>query len=129
MKKLLQIYLFIIVVVGMLSLILSVVHADDGYPYPDPTDSGYPIGSGYPVDPGYPITPVDPLYPEPIYKYYSMPKGGSPMMFRQELKAEIEIIKQVISEVQPEETSRVYQTWTQLVTIVKHYGKLLFRLY
>ena len=125
MKKLLKICLFIIVIVGMVSLILSVVHADDGYPAPD---YPAPIDNGYPVDSGYPITPTDPLYPEPLYNYYPTKKASSPTLI-QEVKDEIETIKQTIENVQPKETSRVYQTWTQLVFIVKHYGKLLFRMH
>lgn len=103
----------------------TTVYADEGYPAPEvpvPIDSGYPIVD-YPIV-GYPI--IDPS-PTPSPRFFTQ-KISSPTLI-DEIKEEIRTVKQVISEVQPKEKSKVYQTWTQLVTIVKHYGKALFVLH
>ena len=62
MKKLLQVLVVLIIIVGIIMLAFSyvatIVYADDGYPAP--IDYGYPIG--YPV-----LEPVPlPDYPEPV---------------------------------------------------------------
>ena len=74
MKKLLQVLVVLIIVVGIIMLAFSyvatIVYADDGYPAPIeegcPVDVGYPIG--YPVDIGYPVFEPVPLpdYPKPV---------------------------------------------------------------
>lgn len=86
MKKLLQVLVVLIIIVGIIMLAFSyvatIVYADDGYPAPIdygypvgyPVDYGYPIYDPYPIEYGYPIDTVYPVfepvplpdYPEPV---------------------------------------------------------------
>ena len=71
MKKLLQMLVVLIIIVGIIMLAFSyvatIVYADGGYPAP--IEEGYPVGYlvGYPVDIGYPVFEPVPMpdYPEP----------------------------------------------------------------
>jgi len=62
MKKLLQVLVVLIIIVGIIMLAFSYV---DGYPV------GYPIYIGYPVDVGYPVYDHYPVtgYSEPLPGY------------------------------------------------------------
>ena len=119
----------------------SLAQIDDGYPAP--IDEGYPIDYGYPIYDPYPVTgypivepyPVDigyPIYAYPIIPSYPDPIGYpaieavSEPTFSEEFQAEVETVKQIIADTPPTTESRIYRTWTQLVFIVQHYGKMLF---
>ena len=81
MKKLLQVLVVLIVIVGIIMLAFSyvatIVYADDGYPAPIsegyPVDVGYPIG--YPVDYGYPIYDPYPVIGYPVIDPYPIEYG------------------------------------------------------